>query len=138
MLKLTTSSFLKQALIGLTLVLSMKEIKAQVNSFEIDSSKLLKKLLPALATVYYDNQIYRVELGKLVKLKANQSQIDSVRKIIIEKDSVNVIIDNLDKRRKSMGLPPMSTYVANWNLDEYKNKLPEIENIVKQQNIKNL
>lgn len=231
MLTPTKSIFLKQAVICLTLVLSIEEVKAQVNSFELDSSKFKQELLPALDTIYKDDQSYRMELGKLVKLKAQPSQIDSVRNIIVKKDSINLLkvneilkqygwlgpqdvgmngsqgiflviqhadlvtqkrylpliiqaekdgktlssnlailedriamregkkqiygsqgfkdkvtgksyiypvmdVDNLDQRRKAMGLPPMSTYVANWNLEEYKNNLPEIESIVKQQNIK--
>lgn len=231
MLTPTKSIFLKQAVICLTLVFSVEEVKAQVNSFELDSSKFKQELLPALDTIYKDDQSYRMELGKLVKLKAQPSQIDSVRNIIVKKDSINLLkvneilkqygwlgpqdvgmngsqgiflviqhadlatqkrylplirqaekdgktlssnlailedrmamregrkqiygsqgfkdkvtgksyiypvmdVDNLDQRRKAMGLPPMSTYVANWNLEEYKNNLPEIESIVKQQNIK--
>jgi len=231
MLIFTKSTFLKQAVICLTLVVSIKEIKAQVNSFEIDSSKFKKELLPVLDTIYKDDQSYRVELGKLVELKANQLQIDSLKSIIVNKDGINLVkvndilkqhgwlgpqevgmngsqgiflviqhadlatqkrylplikqaekdgktlssnlailedriamregrkqiygsqgfkdkvtganyiypvidADNLDKRRKSMGLPPMFTYVANWDLEEYKNKLPEIETIVKKQNIR--
>ncbi|MFN0255220.1 DUF6624 domain-containing protein [Pedobacter ureilyticus] len=231
MLTPTKSIFLKQAVICLTLVFSIEEVKAQVNSFELDSSKFKQELLPALDTIYKDDQSYRMELGKLVKLKAQPSQIDSVRNIIVKKDSINLLkvneilkqygwlgpqdvgmngsqgiflviqhadlatqkrylplirqaekdgktlssnlailedrmamregrkqiygsqgfkdkvtgksyiypvmdVDNLDQRRKAMGLPPMSTYVANWNLEEYKNNLPEIESIVKQQNIK--
>jgi hypothetical protein len=231
MLTPTKSIFLKQAVVCLTLVFSIEEVKAQVNSFELDSSKFKQELLPALDTIYKDDQSYRMELGKLVKLKAQPSQIDSVRNIIVKKDSINLLkvneilkqygwlgpqdvgvngsqgiflviqhadlatqkrylplirqaekdgktlssnlailedrmamregrkqiygsqgfkdkvtgksyiypvmdVDNLDQRRKAMGLPPMSTYVANWNLEEYKNNLPEIESIVKQQNIK--
>lgn len=41
-------------------------------------------------------------------------------------------IDNLDKRRHSMGMPSMNKYVPNWNLEEYKKILPEIEKIVKE------
>ncbi|RWU05436.1 DUF6624 domain-containing protein [Pedobacter chitinilyticus] len=47
-----------------------------------------------------------------------------------------VDIDQLDQRRKQMGMPPMATYVKNWNLEDYKKKLPEIEKIVKAQNIR--
>jgi hypothetical protein len=43
--------------------------------------------------------------------------------------------DNLDKRRKEIGLSPMSEYVKKWeivwNLDEYKQKLAEYEEIEK-------
>lgn len=45
-------------------------------------------------------------------------------------------VDQLDQRRKQMGMPPMATYVRNWDLEEYKKKLPEIEKIVKEQNIR--
>lgn len=44
--------------------------------------------------------------------------------------------DNLDKRRKSMGMPPMAEYVKGWDLEAYKKDLPHIEQIVKTQNIK--
>lgn len=47
-----------------------------------------------------------------------------------------VDLDQLDQRRKQMGMPPMATYVKNWDLEEYKKKLPEIEKIVKEQNIR--
>jgi len=45
-------------------------------------------------------------------------------------------IDNLDKRRNKMGMPPMQDYVKGWNPEEYKKDLPNIEMIVKAQNIK--
>ena len=43
--------------------------------------------------------------------------------------------DKLDKRRKSMGLKPMKEYDGEWDLNQYKKKLPEILKIVKEQNI---
>jgi len=45
-------------------------------------------------------------------------------------------VDNLDQRRKAMGMPPMKDYVPSWNLEKYKQELPEIERIVKTQFIK--
>lgn len=45
-------------------------------------------------------------------------------------------VDQLDQRRKQMGMPPMAAYVKNWDLEEYKKKLPEIAQIVKEQNIR--
>lgn len=42
-------------------------------------------------------------------------------------------IDNLDNRRTLMGMPPMKDYSSNWNLEEYKRMLPEIEKIYKEQ-----
>jgi len=47
-----------------------------------------------------------------------------------------VDVDQLDQRRKQMGMPPMATYAKNWDLEAYKKKLPEIEKIVKEQNIR--
>ncbi|TDQ06218.1 DUF6624 domain-containing protein [Pedobacter metabolipauper] len=44
-------------------------------------------------------------------------------------------IDNLDERRKAMGMPPMHEYVAGWNAEDYKKDLSKIEGIVKQQKI---
>jgi hypothetical protein len=44
--------------------------------------------------------------------------------------------DKLDERRKSMGLKPMDTYVKGWDLEVYKQKLPEIERIVREQGIR--
>lgn len=45
-------------------------------------------------------------------------------------------VDNLDKRRVAMGMPPMQDYVKDWNVEEYKKNLPDIERIVKTQNIR--
>ena len=45
-------------------------------------------------------------------------------------------VDNLDMRRKSMGMPPMQTYVKDWNTETYKKDLPTIEQIVRQQGIR--
>ncbi|MBO9619943.1 MAG: hypothetical protein J7539_13015 [Niabella sp.] len=43
--------------------------------------------------------------------------------------------ENLESRRKAMGLTPMEQYVKGWNLDAYMKELPEIEKIAKRQNI---
>jgi len=45
-------------------------------------------------------------------------------------------IDDLEERRKTMGMRPMKDYVKGWNLEEYKKDLPDIEQIVKKQNIR--
>jgi hypothetical protein len=45
-------------------------------------------------------------------------------------------IDGLEDRRKAMGLPPMKDYIKEWDLEQYKIDLPNIEQIVKKQNIK--
>lgn len=38
-------------------------------------------------------------------------------------------IDGLDKRRAAMGMPPMSSYVRDWNPGVYKKDLPNIEQL---------
>ncbi len=45
-------------------------------------------------------------------------------------------LDNLEAHRKSMGLPPMKDYVSGWDIEKYKAELPEIEEIVRLQDIK--
>lgn len=48
--------------------------------------------------------------------------------------------DNVDQRRESVGLPPLSAYVTNWNLtwdvEQYKMDLPAIEAMEKARNVK--
>ncbi|MCC8425326.1 DUF6624 domain-containing protein [Mucilaginibacter sp. UR6-11] len=46
-----------------------------------------------------------------------------------------VDVDNLDKRRKAMGMPPMQEYVKDWNTESYKKQLPEIERLAKKKNL---
>lgn len=45
-------------------------------------------------------------------------------------------VDNLDKRRKAMGMPPMQTYLKDWNVEGYKKDLPIIERIFTAQGIR--
>jgi len=47
-----------------------------------------------------------------------------------------VDIDHLDERRRAMGMPPMKDYTKNWDAEEYKKQLPEIEKIVHEQEVK--
>ncbi|WP_316795442.1 hypothetical protein [Pedobacter agri] len=61
------------------------------------------------------------------KNNSSKNEMDSIRNIIHEKDSFNLI--------KSMGMPPMIEYNSTWNISEYKKKLPEAEKIIKEQNI---
>ena len=42
-------------------------------------------------------------------------------------------VDNLDQRRKDMGMPPMKDYMPGWDPEKYKRELPEIERNVKLQ-----
>ncbi|WP_316851244.1 DUF6624 domain-containing protein [Pedobacter agri] len=45
-------------------------------------------------------------------------------------------VDNLDTRRKSMGMPSMQTYLKDWDTERYKKDLPMIEQLVKAQGIR--
>ncbi|MBB2147973.1 DUF6624 domain-containing protein [Pedobacter gandavensis] len=45
-------------------------------------------------------------------------------------------VDNLEARRKAMGMPQMQEYSKGWDLQNYKKDLPMIEEAVKRQNIK--
>lgn len=45
-------------------------------------------------------------------------------------------VDNLDKRRRAMGMPPMQTYIKDWSTESYKKDLPIIEQIVKAQGVR--
>ena len=47
-----------------------------------------------------------------------------------------VDIDHLDERRKGMGMPPMKEYIKNWDAEEYKRQLPEIEKLAREQESK--
>jgi len=65
MQSLSKSTFLKLTMIGLVLISSIKEIKAQVNSFEIDNSIKLKKEMPrALDSIYNADQLSSIKLFK--------------------------------------------------------------------------
>jgi hypothetical protein len=204
-------------------------LHSQVISFEIDESKFKTELLPTLDTLYNEDQSFRNKYFELITGKAPQTVIDSMRTIIKQKDSINLIKvnkilnqygwlgpqdigmngsqalflviqhadlktqqkylpmiekaeregkisssnlailqdriamregkkqlygsqeftdkitgisyrypiinpDKLDERRKSMGLQPMEEYDKNWDVNDYKKKLPEIEKIIKEQN----
>lgn len=204
---------------------------AQVNSFEIDSSKFNKKLMQQLDTILKDDQTFRIKWMDMIKAKASPSAVDSVKAIARQQDAKNLIKvkdiianhgwlgpqdvgmnasqglflviqhadlvtqqeylpivrkaekdgktlssnlailedriamrtgnkqsygsqgfkdkktgrsyiypiidpDRLDSRRKAMGMPPMKSYVPDWDLEKYKILLPEIEKIVKDQGIR--
>lgn len=203
-------------------------VQSQVISFEIDESKFKTELLPTLDTLYNEDQSFRNRYFELITDKAPQTVIDSMRTIIKQKDSINLVKankilnqygwlgpqdvgmnrsqalflviqhadlktqqkylpmiekaeregkilssnlailqdriamregrkqiygsqefkdkttgmsyrypiidpDKLDERRKSMGLQPMKEYDKNWDINDYKKKLPEIEKIIKEQ-----
>ena len=205
-------------------------VHSQVNTFAIDESKFKTELLPALDTLYKEDQSNRLKYTELRTSKAPKKALDSIYAIIKQQDAANLIKvnkilsqygwlgpqdvgmdrsqalflviqhadlktqqkylpmikkaekegktlssnlailedriamregkkqiygsqgfkdkttgisyiypmihpDKLDKRRKSMGLKPMKEYDGEWDLNQYKKKLPEILKIVKEQNI---
>lgn len=221
---------INQIIILLLAIFMQSKANAQVSSFVIDSSKFTIALLPALDTIYQDDQSYRISLGKMNKNRIAKNEIDSIKNIIQKKDSINLVkvneiierygwlgpqevgmngsqaiflviqhsdlatqkkylpliikaekdgktlssnlailkdriamrqgkkqlygsqgfkdqitgknyvypiadVDNLEQRRKVMGMPPMKEYVTTWDLEAYKKELFEIEKIVKAQKI---
>ncbi|RZK83065.1 MAG: hypothetical protein EOO92_00540 [Pedobacter sp.] len=44
-------------------------------------------------------------------------------------------VDNLDIRRKAMGMPPMREYVLGWDAEHYKKELPALEILVKHKRL---
>jgi len=230
-LKSKKREFMKPAIIFLICFFVIRTTgHSQVTSFDIDESRFKTELLPTLDTIYKEDQSYRRKFLELTTDKAPQKAIDSIRSIVRQKDSINLIKvnkilnqygwlgpqdvgmngsqalflviqhadlktqqkylpmikkaekegktlssnlailqdriamregkkqiygsqgfkdkttgisyiypminpDKLDKRRKSMGLQPMKEYNEGWNVNEYKKKLPEIEKIIKKQNI---
>ena len=68
------------------------EIKAQVNTFTIDSSKFKRELLPTLDSLYKSDQSIRMKLIDLSKDKAHHSvQFDSLLAIMRESDKSNLL-----------------------------------------------
>ncbi len=81
----------RHILITLIIILIKTEIKAQVNSFEIDSSNFRKELLPTLDSIYTNDQTVRIRFMELVKSKAPKVQIDSSENIMRQSDKLNLI-----------------------------------------------
>jgi len=64
---------------------------AQVNSFNIDSTKLNKSLVASLDTIYNDDQATRWKFVNAENNKAGSTEIDSLKDIMIEKDKQNLV-----------------------------------------------
>jgi hypothetical protein len=64
---------------------------AQVTSFNIDSSKLDKPLAAKLDSIYQEDQAPRYKYMDAVKNKEKASTIDSLRKIVTQKDQKNLL-----------------------------------------------
>lgn len=103
-----------------------------------------KRFLPMIREAEKKGDILSSNLAILedrINMRSGKKQIYGSQGITDAKTGKKFIypiidVDNLDHRRKSMGMPPMKDYVAGWDLEKYKQELPEIERIVKTQNIK--
>jgi hypothetical protein len=63
---------------------------AQVTSFNVDSSKIDKPLAAKLDSIYQEDQGPRYKFMDAVKNKEKASTIDSLRKIVMQKDQENL------------------------------------------------
>ena len=82
---------MKQYFLALSLVFFSTAAFAQVNSFNIDSSKFNKPLMPILDTIYKADQGSRYGAQNLLKAKATAAQVDSAIKAAHLADSLNLI-----------------------------------------------
>jgi hypothetical protein len=96
-----------------------------------------KKYLPVLTAAEARGELLSSSLAFLVdriNMKEGKKQIYGSQGISDGKSSKRYIYpiedpDELDARRRSVGLSPMSEYVPGWDLEAYKKELPEIEKI---------
>jgi len=63
---------------------------AQVNSFNIDSSKFIKPVMITLDSIYQQDQAPRLKFLDAVRQKEKAPAIDSLRKIMLQKDQENL------------------------------------------------
>lgn len=82
---------MKQTLLALALVSLTTATLAQVNSFNIDSSKLNKPLMLTLDTIYKADQGVSYRMQDLSKAKATAARVDSAIKAAHIADSLNLI-----------------------------------------------
>lgn len=66
-------------------------VRSQVTSYNFDPNKTDKLLTASMDSLYKEDQQYRFALIKLEKEAAPQQQIDSLRKLIKQKDSSNLV-----------------------------------------------
>ncbi len=66
-------------------------VHSQVHTFTIDESKFKTELLPALDTLYKEDQSNRLKYVELTTNKAPKKAIDSIYAIIKQKDAANLI-----------------------------------------------
>lgn len=102
-----------------------------------------KKYLPIVQQAEKDRKILSSNLALLedrIAMREGRKQLYGSQRFTDKSTGKNYIYpifnpDELDNRRKSMGLPPMKDYVQTWDLQKYKEELPQIEIIAKEQNI---
>lgn len=103
-----------------------------------------KKYLPLVKQAEKDGKTLSSNLAILedrIAMREGRKQLYGSQGFKDKVTGINYIypmvdVDQLDQRRKQMGMPPMVAYVKNWDLEEYKKKLPEIEKIVTEQDIR--
>ncbi len=98
-----------------------------------------EKYLPMMRKAVIDKKAKSSSLALLedrVALRQGKKQIYGSQIAWDMKNNRNYILpledpDNVDKRRAKVGLPPLSDYIAYWNMtwdpEQYKKDLPEIE-----------
>ncbi|WP_300487129.1 DUF6624 domain-containing protein [Flavobacterium sp.] len=98
-----------------------------------------EKYLPMMRKAVIDKKAKSSSLALLedrVALRQGKKQIYGSQIAWDMKNNRNYILpledpDNVDKRRAKMGLPPLTEYIAYWNMkwdpEQYKKDLPEIE-----------
>lgn len=123
--------------------LGAREIGEQCNVtlfFVIQHAELAHqdKYLPVLRNAVKNGNARATDLALLedrVALKHGQPQIYGSQVIWNMKENSNVVApladpENVDKRRASIGLGPLSEYVSEfgieWNVEKYKKELPKI------------
>lgn len=102
-----------------------------------------KKYLPLVQRAEKDGKILSSNLAILedrIAMREGRKQLYGSQGFTDKLTGKNYIYpifnpDELDSRRKSMGMPLMKEYVQSWDLQKYKEDLPQIEIIAKQQNL---
>lgn len=72
-----------------------------------------------------------------INIREGREQLYGSQRFINEKTGKTytypiVDVEQLDLRRKTMGMPPMKDYVKEWDIQEYKKTLPELEQVIKE------
>lgn len=114
---------------GLFLVIQHADLKTQQHYLPIIREAEKKGELLSSHLAILEDRINMREGKKQLYGSQGFTDYETGKKYIYPVADVN----NLDNRRKSMGMPPMKQYEADWNVEDYKKQLPEIERVVKKQ-----